>query len=144
MTSALHFALRKLSRRAMHSQRLYTLMEEAGFDEKECSQALLYLREKGFLDDESYSASFVQGWQKRGKSRRQILEKAKVQCMDVGELATHFGDEKQVLEELIAKRYSLLLQKNGSYIDKQKAIQSLMRRGFSYHTIVEILSTNSV
>ena len=119
-------------------------MKEAGFEEEECKQALSYLKKQGFLDDESFSASFVQGWQKRGKSRRQIVEKAKVQCIDTEELATHFGDEKEVLEELIARRYSLLLQKSCSYVDKQKAIQSLMRRGFSYHTIVEILSTNSV
>lgn len=141
-TTPLAFALKKLARRSMHSKRLYGLMNEAGYSDDECREAITYLQNQGYVNDDEYVKYFVVGWQKRGKSRREIAAKAARQCIPVFELHPFFLDDKEVVKNLIIKRYPQLLEKNSSMAVRKKALGALSRKGFSYQTVIEILNTN--
>lgn len=140
--TALQFALKKLARSSYYSARLLALLKEAGFEENECLEAIGYLEKSGFINDSDFVTYFVSKWKKQGKSRHEILAKAKHHSIPSARLAPYLADETEALEVLIRKRYPQLLQKDSS--KKDKAIMALKRKGFSFYTILEIINKNKV
>ena len=137
---ALKIAYAKLARRAMHSERLKKDLEQRGISCEICQNVIKTLENQGFLNDSAYVEHFVQKWVQRGKSRPEILKKAHVQRITVQEIEKFLIDDNQALITLIQKRYPILLEKNGDKKLKNKAIRSLLMKGFSF----EIINQNKV
>jgi SOS response regulatory protein OraA/RecX len=120
-----------LSRRSMHSEQLKKRLKERHFSEGAVEYALEELLRLGLLSDSDFEANFVQKLQKQGKSRREILLKAKMKGIAPDKILVPLSSEEETLKALIEKRYPVLLQRDAPYPLKQKALAALYRKGFS-------------
>lgn len=136
---AIQLAFIKLSRKAMHSEEVRCHLQEHYFTDGAIEQAILECQRLGALNDVDFVAHFVKKMQKRGKSSRQIVAKFRQKGVACSELSSYLQTDDETLRELIEKRYPQLLQKNTPFIQKQKAMSALFRRGFSSSTISCIL-----
>ncbi len=135
---ALVLSLYKLSRRPMHTQELEPYLAERFFSPHAINHAIEECCRLGALNDSDYEAQFVRRLQTKGKSRREILFKAKNRGITTN-LTDHFSSEEETLKALIQKRYPILLEPQADFLQKQKAMNALARRGFSYSSITSAL-----
>lgn len=135
---ATRYAYWLLARRSMHSFKLARCLKEKGYSDGVREKILQEITQSGLLNDRDYVAHFIAKWQKAGKSYAQILQKAKLQEIPLSEIKQVKIDDSEVLLKLIHKRYPQLLEKKGDFRIKQKAIQALLRRGFSLEQITSL------
>ena len=134
---ALRVGLIKLSKKAMHSCELDKCLEERHFSSNARQKAKNELIRLGVLNDEDFEAYFVKKLTKQGKSRHQIISKAKMKGIPLKSISAHLGPDEATLRALVEKRYPILLDKTASKAQKQKAIGALYRRGFSVSCILK-------
>lgn len=127
----LQFALQKLSRRSFHSEVLKKQLVAALFSERAIADCVEELQRLGILDNADFVAYFVQKLKCQGKSERQILVKAHQMGLPMHAIKGHFGGEEEILRRLIEKKYPILLAKEATLLQKQKAMRALYTRGFS-------------
>lgn len=135
----LQFALQKLSRKAFHSEVLKKQLVTALFSERAIETSLEELQRLGMLDNTDFVAHFVQKLKRQGKSERQILAKAYQMGLPSAAVKGHFGGEEETLRRLIEKKYPILLAKEASLLQKQKAMRALFTRGFSSDLITCVI-----
>ena len=130
------YGLRLLSKQAYHSHALQTKVLSVGFSEDACSRALLFLQEKGYLDDEAYCRRKVESLQRAGKSPKEIAYRLKQKGMKAGSFQ---GDELELLRLCLSKKYpkwkSMLLDAKL----RNKLFCALLRRGFSIESVQKIV-----
>ena len=132
---ALRLSFFKLAKRSMHSEEVRRYLRERHFSIEAQDAAIYELTKQGFLNDQDFEAYFVKKWQKQGKSRRQIEQKAQMKGIAKERLVSHYGTEEETLRALIEKKYPILLEKDAPFDKKQKALGALSRRGFTFSSI---------
>ncbi len=140
---ALIQSLHKLSRRAMHTKELRAYLAERHYSDRAIEYALQELMRLGTLNDNEYEAQFVKRLQRQGKSRREIIYKANQRGITPYALDEHLAPEEETLHALIQKRYPILLDKAADFAKRQKALQALVRRGFSYTAITKVTNNDN-
>jgi len=130
----IRYAVRALSKQALHSQQLKKRLLDRDVDPDVVEEIIVYCQDQGWIDDEAWVERRIQYWQQQGKSSIDIKQRLRA----LG-IASPSLDDRAALEQLIQKKYSGLLGGSMSYVTKQKTVQALIRRGFSYGLIQEVL-----
>ncbi len=139
-SDALKIALKFLSLRDRTEAELREKLQRKGFEEKEIADAIEYLKQKGFIDDEK----FIQRAEKIAEDRllgemglrmyfmRKGIDKEKLENLPN-------IDEFSIAQRLIQRKQYLL--KDASPDKKRAKITGfLLRRGFSWDTINKCLN----
>lgn len=126
-----------LARRSMHSKELIARLEKKLFSVEAINHALKELERLGLINDAEFEAYFVKKLQRQGKSRRQIEQKAREKGIPLKQLDHLLVPDDEPLRSLIERKYPVLLDKKAPVKDRQRAVQALLRRGFSISCILK-------
>ncbi len=139
-SSAVKYAVKQLTYRALSRKRLKEKLEEKGYDEEAASYALERLEELRLLDDKSYAESVVRSYSGKGYGAVRIrfeLKNKGVNEEDAEAAMTGYEPNNERIKAFLDKRL------RGDFSDRkevQKAIAALSRRGFSYSEIKDAFS----
>lgn len=131
--------------RADHSEKaLYDKLIRGGIAPAACAKAVARLKELGLLDDERYAARAAERMRDINVSRREAYAKMiqKGIPRDIVNEAldnTEF-DEAAQIRALIDKKYRLKIETEGG---TQKVYAALIRKGFSYGAVRDVLKAYS-
>lgn len=98
------------------------------------------LKQKRLLSDEEFARSWVEARSKKKGSRvlKQELYQKGIDKQIIDKLISNITNEQQIAEKLLSKK--LNSWKNLPHLEvKKKAYEFLMRRGFNYETIRDII-----
>lgn len=135
-------ALSALSRRSMTCRQMRDKLKDKEVPPELAEEIIDYLCECGYLDDAEYARIFIIDSVKiKGRGRRRILEELRQKGIS-RDVAERIYDEAEPDEESAVRR--LLEQKSAGRNmqdrrERDKVIQFLLRRGFSFDVILRVL-----
>ena len=139
-------ALRRLDRRECSAADISQTLRRKGFSQDIITEVVQDLVERKWIDDEKFASILVRDQALRGKGSKWIQMKLRTQGIQaesetISELiqSTTNASELQVAQSLIRRRYPQA--KEDPSIAK-KAIQALLRRGFTYEIARKAISTS--
>lgn len=143
MNKALEYALKLLGKKDYTEAELKLKLQVREFDEEEAEAALLFLKQKKFIDDIRYAVMYRKVHSSRGDIRiKYELIKRGVDSQIIADLLSdrkqldQVGSAKEIAEAWIKK-------KKAKYPDKYKlkanTIAKLSRQGFPYDIICQAL-----
>lgn len=129
-----------LDRMAYTEKGLYTKLLKAGFDKKASAAVIARFREAGLLDDRKFAENLADRLINQNVSKREAVFKMTEKGVprDIAKeiLDRTDTDETAQIRALIEKKYhSKLLAENGT----QKVYAALIRKGFSFSVVREVL-----
>lgn len=138
-------AFRLLAGRAHSEKELRLKLSQKGFSRQAISSALDELKEKGFIDDHAFATAFArQRLLKKPVGKFRLSQELKQKGVDEkvvdSVIDEVYGDtsEEELARKLLQKqkqRYAGLTQQE----QKRRLNEFLLRRGFSWETIAEII-----
>lgn len=142
MNKALEYALKLLAKKDYTEQEIRQKFNRRQVDETEAKAALLFLKEKSFIDDTRYARNYQQTHGSRGAVRiKYELAKRGVCDQIISELFSQNDSERETAKAKEAAIY-WLSKKSAKYEDKYKLKQNLMsrlsRQGFEYDIVIQI------
>jgi regulatory protein len=144
--TALECALDLLARRDHGEEELRRKLRRRGFAEGEIDETLGRLREKGYVDDRRYAATFADSAARSGKAvgerlvqelRRRGIPREIAAEAAAGAAGNHDGG--MLLRELIRRRFSGYDHGSAEPREKRRVIGYLLRRGFDFSVVARIL-----
>lgn len=125
--------------RPRSAKELTTYLRSKKLDPDEINSLISNLQLKGYQNDEQFTQWWFSQRQAKHKSNRYIVNELRAKGISSEVLnkyyEEHVIDDKTAIQELITKKR--LLQK---YSDKQKLYSYLLRQGFSYDLIKEVVN----
>ncbi len=139
---ARNYAFRLLSYRSRSQKEILERLEKHGYPENVINLIIEELKDSGLVDDKKFAMTFAQdrlNFAKKGKRFIfvELLRKG-IPKSDIEEALKKINDETKVAQKLIdkyQKRYVKLEPKKR----RKKLHDLLLRRGFTYKTINEVL-----
>lgn len=136
---AKNYALRLLAMRSYPSSQLTKSLQRRLVSEDTAEAVTEWCKQQGYVSDEEWIKSFVRTQQARRVGPQRIKQKLfqKGISRAKAEAAVQGCSQKEQIQHLLQTRY----QKADLKIpkEKQKVIASLMRKGFEYDAIIEVL-----
>ena len=142
---AKEYAFLLLKYRMRSEKELYSRLKAKGFDEQEAKKVVAFLKEKNFIDDRSFTRSWIASRLSRPlgvrRIRLELFQKGKPESLVNGELARLKSGycEEKVVEELAQERLGRLL-KSDPIKARNRTFAFLIRRGFSPEVVTDILN----
>jgi regulatory protein len=140
---AKNYVLRRLAAKSYHSHQLFKLLKER-LVQSATSQRLIHeCIEWGYLNDSAWLDSFIQSHLKRS-SQRAISAKLYAKGIPIEEVQNKLLEynnpdvEKEGIKKLLATRYRSKDLTN--YRERQAVIAGLIRKGYSFERIQEVVS----
>lgn len=138
MSKARTAALYKLSRQAMPTKKLVEYLQKKGYSSDDIDAVVEECIRNKWLDDDAWIAMKVKSLLVRHKSRKEMLfyffrygfQKEQVEPFLP-------EDTQEALRTLIEKRYPALLDATADRKAQNKAMNALLRRGFSFDEIMK-------
>lgn len=133
-------ALYLLKMRDRTEQEIRRKLEEGFYPREVIERTLEFLREYGFVNDREYARQYVEIYGKR-RSRRRIQNDLAQKGLDRDQIAElldegNVEEEAQIEAFLRRKHYD---PQETSFEDKQKMTASLVRRGYAYETVSQVI-----
>jgi SOS response regulatory protein OraA/RecX len=135
---ALRLVIFLLSRRSYHSKEIALRLEKKGYSKEVIEAVLSYAKAQKWLSDEEWQSRTLEKLLQKGKSSLEIAKKFREKNITLPTISFSSHD-LEALNVLVPKRYPLLLDSKSTKEEKQKAIQALLRRGFSLSSISSFL-----
>ena len=146
--------LKRVRLRAMHllnqmdrtEQQLRTKLKQNGYTDYMVDQALEYVKSFGYINDSGYTERFIMSRMKK-KSRKEIyaalcqkgIDKETIdQAME--ECYAEDGEQEAIKDLIRKKRFDI---ENSDYKEKEKIYAYLMRKGFSYESVRQVLQVSN-
>lgn len=135
---ALNYAFLLLKHRQRAIQELKDRLKRKKYSPAEIEQVIAYLKEYRYLDDKEFARALTKEKLRRGFGKKRItfdLRRLGVSSEDIQDAIMQAHEEidsDKILRDMIKK----LLDKKK---DKNKVVTYLLRRGFSYRAIVDVL-----
>lgn len=128
-----------LARRARSDWEIRDYLKRKDYDGEVSKKTIERLSKAGYIDDEKFANSWVESRRLlKSTSKRKLKMELKQKRIDEQTidkvLEQDETDEKQVLKDLIEKKRG-----QSRYQDEQKLIAYLMRQGFNYQDIKDVL-----
>ena len=120
-----------MAKKAYFSKELDRKLREKGYPEKEILPLLKELKAQGWLNDEDLASRYIERLKAKGYGPRVIALKLREKA---GPMEVSIEESKDAALALIEKKYRRDLPEK-----KEKVIAALMRRGFSYELIKNLL-----
>jgi regulatory protein len=145
MNKALGYALCLLKFRPRSEYELSQRLKRRGFLESNIKETLLFLKEKGLVNDLEFARIWVESRIKRNLGISRIKQELKIKGIDkdiirqvIASVGLRYNEEER-LKELIHRRWERL-----KHVEPQKAKRRLflylLRRGFSSNMIQEAIN----
>lgn len=131
--------------RASHTEKaLYDKLVRAGFEKTACAEVIARFVELGLVDDRRFAENFAERCIDSGISKREAVYKMTVKGVprDIAYEAVDAldTDEEEQVRTLLQKKYlSKLSSENGT----QKVYAALIRKGFSFSAVKNVLKKYS-
>lgn len=138
------YALWLLSRQAYPSMKLKRKLLSKGYTQETVEQVLHYCIDRGYLCDLSWSESFVRVQQAKKYGPSTIRQKLYMQGISkdlVDQVLQEVPKGLEQIKYLLETRYRNKNLEDSK--ERQKVIQSLLRRGYEYQEICEVFSSIS-
>jgi len=137
-----NYVIWRLSKQNYHSQEVSRLLKERLASQSTIQKVMQEFIEKGFFNDQLWVESFIRTQRKR-LALPAILQKMKLKGLSQEEIESvrktwqDVDQEKLSIENLLRTRYR---KKNlEEFSEKQKVIKALLRKGFSFENIKQVL-----
>ncbi len=144
LQNARETALRRLDRRECSAADMQKYLTRKGFQPELAEQAVHELIGRRYIDDERFSRMMIRHHSSAGKGPRYIQQKLrekgiKLEVNHIQETLQEVSNvsEADQIKKWISRRYSSSI---GDPTEMRKAIQSLMRKGFSYSSIRQVMN----
>lgn len=142
--------LKRAKARALHllndmgrtESQLRTKLKQGGYAEGAIEEAIRYVKSFGYLNDLEYARSFIAG-RKNRKSRKELYaalcQKGIARELTEQALEEYYDgeDSKEAIRTLIRKKK--FEPETADYVQRQKMAGYLMRKGFGYDEIRQVL-----
>ncbi len=143
-TQAKRYALKRLSERALYSGELSKCLKERLVASQTIEQVIQGCRELGLLNDDEWIEAFIRGHLRRRHSLRTIAWKLQAKGVPaatakrVTQAHNDTSNDKESIQHLLTTRYRSRDLTNRR--ERDKVIASLMRKGFSFDAIRDVMS----
>lgn len=142
---AKRYVLRQLSMRSLCSHELEQALKDRMVSEATVGKVLNEFRSMGYLDDQRWLENFVHSCQNQKKSSRAIMDKLRRKGFSEAEahkavavaIAAQPEVERQNLQRIIDTRYGR--RDLSQHKERQKVIAALLRKGYRFSDILEVL-----
>jgi len=141
-------AMNLLIKNDMTEMKLKNKLMDGGYSEAIANEALNYVRGYHYIDDRRYAMSFISSrsaTDSKNTIRRKLIERGVTKdiadaCIEefYVEDELNINTERELIKKLALKKMRNI--DNFDYEQKQKLIASLMRKGFSFYDIDNVLS----
>ena len=136
-------AMNLLVKRDYAQAELYRKLRERGYSEYFARQGIAYVSSYHYLDDERYASQMI-GSYKGTASRKMMMNKMKQKGLSddvIREVmeASEWTDEMGITRELHRRFLSAEQIEEMADKERQKLIQSLMRKGYGYGDITHVM-----
>ncbi len=138
---ALRYALNILNRRDYTEFEMLSKLNNRGFEKDVIDNTIKYLKEKKLIDDERYADNFIYFKLKNGYGKKRIEYELKKKGIDGNIINKYLQevDEGSFIKEVFEKKLTTL---KNSRNKKSKLYSFLVRRGYGYDLINEILNNS--
>lgn len=141
------YACRLLKYRSRSEKEIEDQLKRKKFSESEIRETIAWLKEKGYLNDERFAREWLESRKRRGYSEKYIRLELKqkgiseqLSNLDLNN-QEQFLSDREVAEKLVEKK--MKQYRNLEPVKVKQRIQNLLlRRGFSWEIIEEILRKN--
>lgn len=121
-----------LARQAYFSKQLFCKLKEKGYLEGEIKALIADFEKRGWLNDQELAARYVERQKEKGYGPRVIQMKLREKA---GDLDVELIESEEPIKALLEKKYKKELPAK-----KDKVVAALLRRGFSYELIKQVLN----
>lgn len=137
---AYNCAVSLLSRRDHSEKELLRKLKEKGFQQG-AESAIERLKKSGYIDDERFCRMYVNELRRlKGYGKRRIEQELYLKGVSrdiIGEALEEISFDKSVLSDIIRRKY---LSKMTDEKSKKRAVNALMRLGYSYSEIRDAIN----
>ena len=137
----IRYALFCLSRQALHSKKLEKNLQRHFLEPAVITMIIDHCQKLGVLDDNEWIQGRIRRWQSQGKSTADVKSRLRREGILIRDMAF---DDQASLERLVTRKYPQLLETKTPYKERMRAMQSLQRRGFSFHIVQEFLQKKRI
>jgi regulatory protein len=142
---ALNYAFLLLKFRLRSEKELYERLRKKKFDERIIRNALSFLKEKGFINDNYFAKAWIEWRIKKPLGIRKIKEELKLKGIDKEIIDSQIRKIKEIYreEDIVSKLAGLRISKLKGvepYKAKQRVYAYLIRRGFSPDIVMDVVS----
>jgi len=142
---ALNYAFLLLKFRLRSEKELYERLRKKKFDERIIRNALSFLKEKGFINDNYFAKAWIEWRIKKPLGIRKIKEELKLKGIDKEIIDSQIRKIKEIYreEDIVSKLAGLRISKAKGvepYKAKQRVYAYLIRRGFSPDIVMDVVS----
>ena len=145
--------IKRAKLRAMHllnamsrtEEQLKSKLKQGGYTEDAIEEALSYVKSFGYIDDGHYARQFIES-RKSSKSKKEIFAALCQKGLDKAVIETAMEDiyetedaKEAIRKLLIRKKYDPALADSD---EKKKVCGYLMRKGFSYEDIRQVIQVS--
>ncbi|MDO4294544.1 MAG: regulatory protein RecX [bacterium] len=119
-------------------------LRENAYPPSVCDDVLLFLKEYHYVDDEAFALRYVLSHQERKSQKKlyfDLLAKGIAESLLLSVLDEHPCDEEAQIQSWLEKKH--LTVANMDRNERQKAMQALARKGYSWDRILRIFRCNT-
>lgn len=145
LQKAKEYAFLLLKFRLRSEQEIYQRLKKKRFDEEIIKDAILFLKERGFLDDRLFAKAWIESRLKKPFGLRRIRQELRLKGIDKQTIDTQISQIENVYPEgdlvkEIARERLKKLKGIEPHSAKRRVYAYLLRRGFSPEKIIDALS----
>ncbi len=139
-------AMHILERADRTEAELYAKLKQDQYPEDVIACAMQYVKSFGYVGDRAYAKRFVES-KRRNKSQRELmllLQQKGIQSEYIAEAledSYHEHDEKDTIRKLVEKKHFQI--EEATVEEKKKMFDYLLRKGFRYEDIRQVIQVSS-
>jgi len=148
LSGAKRYILKRLSEKSYHSLEISKLLKDKDISKDVIESLLVKCKEWGFINDEQWLESYIFSLKRQKRGDRLIAMKLKGKGLDDRDIYNaleSLKDHKATasnIHRLLDSRYRS--RDLGNLKEKNKVIASLMRQGFNYSDIAQVLNDRAL
>lgn len=142
---AKNYAFLLLKFRQRSEKELYHRLKKKNFREEVINQAISFLKDNGFIDDELFAKAWIESRLKRSLGLRKIQNELNLKGLDkkiierqISEIKKFYSEE-EIVNKIAKERFAKLKGIEPEII-KRRLYAYLLRRGFSSEVIVDAIN----
>ena len=145
LEKARNYAFLLLKFRLRSERELYQRLKRKKFEEPIIGETLVFLKARGFIDDQTFARAWVTARLKRPLGLRRIRQELRAKGVEEEIINTEFREikkdypEEEILKQL-AKTKLAKMKDLDPRVAKRRVAAYLLRRGFPPETIADVMS----
>lgn len=141
---ARQYALRRLSAQSLPAAVLSKSLRQRQVSEETIDKVISELCQQGYINDHEWTQAFVRGQLSRKRGPREIMRRLSAKGISTEQadaaleaVGINHEDQEKSISELLSTRYRNKNLKD--FKERQKVVASLLRRGFDFEIVINLL-----